>query len=865
MSLYVIQKTKINLNMLTSPIQHRLVLCIALILGASLLSGQENTCPPFSQGINEECKTDILPPKVNIYQYRTIDGRYNNLRHPNWGATQVPMRRKGKVAHYNNNDGHSIVDRGNPRMISNLLANQDGAIDSEGGLSALVFTFLQFIDHDITITEEDKAISVNIPVPTGDSFFDPNGTGQAIIPFHRTKAILGTGTLNKPRQNVNFISAWIDGSGVYGSDHERAAWLRSGEYGRLKSHQSPYGELLPCNTITGDCNESVDMQAPFMAGNRDRCGQPVKVFVAGDIRANEQVGLTIMHTLFSREHNRICELLKAKGHTNDEWNYQYARKLVGGMIQAITYEEVLPALGINFGTYRYKRNKRPDIFNEFATAAYRLGHTMVTDKLYLIDDNCDAGSVNIGCNEETIGVFGGASCLSQCGFENYENSLSLKNAFFNPSILANNGIDQVLRGLTTQTQQQIDTKIVGSIRNFLFGQPGQGGLDLAALNIQRGRDHGLPDYNTMRALYGLECISDFDEITTDEDTQDALAAAYGNVDNIDPWVGLLAEDHMSGKEVGPTLFRILRKQFNVIRSGDRFYFENDRMIRSYDKEMIRSTRLADIISRNTDIKSSNAFAASDCEMLPTYCDVSGMDSQEEWIKEVFISDDYNYSGNDGGYGNFSDQVIDLKQGNYEPVYLKAGYLKYRYVENWRIWIDFNKDGDYDDAGEQVFRGRRRKKAKGYLHIPASAQLGLTGMRISMSYYRQSDACESIQYGEIEDYTVNILPSSGNHRVDSENRPTQDVVALDDNTSLKVYPNPTTGPTTIQFYSNQDQKASLRIVHISGKEMYSSDLGIRAGENYIEIDCSLYPVGLYTAFIDFEKTGRKNTKLVVVRD
>lgn len=83
-----------------------------------------------------------------------------------------------------------------------------------------------------------------------------------------------------------------------------------------------------------------------MAGDTDRQGSKVKTFVAGDIRAAEQPGLTSLHTLFMREHNRLCDVLSQQGLTDDEEIYQIARKWVGGMIQSITYHEFLPALGI---------------------------------------------------------------------------------------------------------------------------------------------------------------------------------------------------------------------------------------------------------------------------------------------------------------------------------------------------------------------------------------------------------------------------------------------------------------------------------------------------------------------------------------
>src|SRR6185295_549731 len=132
----------------------------------------------------------------------------------------------------------------------------------------------------------------------------------------------------------------------------------------------------------------------------------------------------------------------------------------------------------------------------------------------------------------------------------------------------------VLKYLASDPSSEVDTKVVNSVRNFLFGPPGAGGLDLASLNIQRGRDHGLADYNSTRAAYGLKKVTSFDQITSDPVLAGKLKDLYGSVDNVDLWVGGLAEDHVRGGSLGPTFRRILIDQFTRTRDGDRFWFEN---------------------------------------------------------------------------------------------------------------------------------------------------------------------------------------------------------------------------------------------------------------------------------------------------
>jgi peroxidase len=142
--------------------------------------------------------------------------------------------------------------------------------------------------------------------------------------------------------------------------------------------------------------------------------------------------------------------------------------------------------------------------------------------------------------------------------------------------------------------------VVDDVRNFLFGAPGAGGFDLASLNIQRGRDHGLPAYNDAREEAGLARAADFADISSDPEVQARLAEAYGDPDAVDLWVGGLAEDPLPRSHLGPLFQRILVAQFEALRDGDRFWYR-----RSLDARALRdveSTRLSDVIRRNTPIR-----------------------------------------------------------------------------------------------------------------------------------------------------------------------------------------------------------------------------------------------------------------------
>src|SRR5262249_49362677 len=182
--------------------------------------------------------------------------------------------------------------------------------------------------------------------------------------------------------------------------------------------------------------------------------------------------------------------------------------------------------------------------------------------------------------------------------------LSLRDTFFNVEPIVQDGIEPFLRGMAAQGAENVDNQVVDEVRNFLFGPPGSGGLDLPSMNIQRGRDEGLPDYNTARTDFGLPRITSFAQITSNASLQAALQATwqatYGSVDNIDPWVGGLCEDHLPGAAVGPFFAAVLKNQFTRTRAGDRFWYENGQFS---DAELatIRGTTLASLIEQNTDI------------------------------------------------------------------------------------------------------------------------------------------------------------------------------------------------------------------------------------------------------------------------
>ncbi|MCA9472239.1 MAG: hypothetical protein MRJ96_15655 [Nitrospirales bacterium] len=519
--------------------------------------GSATSTHMFIAGLTLTTLLGLGASELHAFEPRSIDGTHNHLHNSEWGSTNTPLMRLMDADYADAQGTPSGATRPSARMISNIVVSQMQSTYNSKRATDFLWQWGQFIDHDIDLTESAHPNEpFDIPVPTGDRYFDPSATGTKIIPFVRSEYRPDS----SPRQQMNQITAFLDASMVYGSDPVRAQALRTNDgTGRLKMSA---GRFLPYN-IDGLPN----------AGGPDPT-----LFLAGDIRANEQIGLTAMHTLFVREHNRLANKIRKRHETltGDEI-YEKARRQVGALIQVITYNEFLPVLLGKHALRPYRGYRpwvNPSIANVFSTAAYRLGHSMLSPQLLRLKKN---------------------------GKPIQAGHLALRDAFFAPwRITDEGGIAPILRGLSQQQAQEIDPYVIDDVRNFLFGPPGSGGFDLASLNIQRGRDHGLPSYNDARIAMGLSPATTFADITSDTQLQQRLADAYISVEQVDLWVGGLAEDQYRQAMVGELFFAILTDQFERLRDGDRFWYQNafsPKRIARFNR-----TTLADVIRRNTPIK-----------------------------------------------------------------------------------------------------------------------------------------------------------------------------------------------------------------------------------------------------------------------
>jgi hypothetical protein len=588
--------------------------------------------------------------------FRSVDGRGNNERHPEWGKANTQYIRVGRA---NYADGKSQMVSGPPaRYISNRVFNDvNQNIFSENGVTQFAWTWGQFMDHDLGLRDERPDTAANIAFNANDPL-ETFTNSFGVIAFDRTPAALGTG-VTSTRQQINTISSFIDASNVYGVTDARLDWLRVGSNdgnptnngARLMLTDQRY---LPLAGARGNVATAPQMDLMGML-----TGRPDRAIVAGDVRANENIALTAMHTLFAREHNRIVAALPSR--LSEEEKFQIARRVVGAELQYITYTEFLPSLGVRLDRYQgYNNDVNPGLSQEFAVAGYR-AHSMIHGEF---EPSIPAGTYTAAqlAAFERQGI----------EFEADANVLviPLGVAFGNPSLLRDVGIGIFLPSLAAEAQYKNDEQIDNTLRSILFQVPKPGTdpagcgapvvnpncfsgvVDLGAIDIQRGRDHGLPTYNDMRRAYGLMPKQSFEDVTgesTDQfprdrlidarnaindpdildfvqlrdaagnvlpaDTDEAvvgirrttlaarLKAIYGDVDKMDAFVGVVSEKHVRGTEFGELQLAIWTKQFEAARDGDRFFYQNDPVLRSIEQNFRIDYQhtLSEIINMNTGV------------------------------------------------------------------------------------------------------------------------------------------------------------------------------------------------------------------------------------------------------------------------
>ncbi|XP_033967231.1 peroxidasin isoform X1 [Pseudochaenichthys georgianus] len=540
-------------------------------------------------------------------KYRSHDGTCNNLQHPMWGASLTAFVRLLKSVYDNGfnlprgatgqlHNGHSLPL---PRLVSTFMMGTE-TITPDDRYTHMLMQWGQFLDHDMdsTVTALSQSrfsdgqlctqVCTNDP-PCYPIQFPPNDprqlrSGARCMFFVRSSPVCGSGMTSLlmnsvyPREQINQLTSYIDASNVYGSSRHESEEIRdlASQRGLLRQ---------------GIIQRTGKPLLPFASGPPTECMKdenesPIPCFLAGDHRANEQLGLTAMHTLWFREHNRIAtELLRLNPHWDGDTIYHEARKIVGAQMQHITYSHWLPKILGDAGmklmdTYTgYNPNMNTGILNAFATAAFRFGHTLINPILYRLDE--DFQPIPQG-------------------------HISLHRAFFSPFRIVNEGgIDPLLRGLFgVAGKMRVSTQLVNTeLTERLFSMVHAVALDLAAMNIQRGRDHGIPPYNDYRTFCNLSSAQTFDDLRNEiknPTVREKLQRLYGTPLNIDLFPALMAEDLVPGSRLGPTLMCLLATQFKRLRDGDRFWYENAGVFSPAQLTQLKQASLTRVLCDNGD-------------------------------------------------------------------------------------------------------------------------------------------------------------------------------------------------------------------------------------------------------------------------
>ncbi|XP_075222518.1 salivary peroxidase/catechol oxidase-like [Lycorma delicatula] len=539
-------------------------------------------------------------PQTSVCQaskYRSADGSCNNLNQDRWGRAGTALQRilPPKYGDGVNSPRTKLTngaDLPSARIVSVLFA-QDKDLPSSN-YTLMVMQWGQFLDHDLTHTPISKGQSgsgisccrdgkilpddlrhpdcFTIDLPRNDHIFSP--FGERCMEFVRSLPAPRPECNFGPREQMNQVTGILDGSNIYGSNLDHQRLLREFRGGQLKTQNVRGKQMLPANP--DECSSE---------DNRLSC------FRAGDGRVNEQLQLALMHTIWMREHNRVAkELQLLHPEWSDEALFQEARRIVVAEMQHITYNEFLPIILSSEYTDKFELSPRdsgwtklydaslnPGITNVFATAAFRFGHSLIQSHLH------------------GYGRFG-----------NVRENVTLSKQHFNPFILYQEGaVDDFVRGLSTQSSQKFDRFFTKEVTDHLFQGDLDFGLDLVALNIQRGRDHGLPPYNDWREVCGLPKAKTWQDLTAYMDGQSIqkLQSIYGSVDEIDLFIGGVAEKPKSGAILGPTFVCLVGDQFARLRRGDSFFYEEGGQTSSFTEsqlEQLKHTSLSRILCDNSD-------------------------------------------------------------------------------------------------------------------------------------------------------------------------------------------------------------------------------------------------------------------------
>nr|XP_022289209.1 myeloperoxidase-like [Crassostrea virginica] len=548
--------------------------------GMSIADLQAND--DYQSSFNEQLCAETLP-SCDLYRkspYRSATGMCNNLQKTTWGmALQAHARYLPAVYDDGYNSPRQRGQNGDPlpspRVISNQVLSGESVTPADNQRNLILFTYGQFIDHDLTFTpiavgsdgshleccgkDQSDSECLGIEIPAGDTRFS-----STCMDFSRSIPVAFNGGCSIGyREQLNRLSSYIDGGMIYGDSKSFNENL-SGKLGLLRTSD---GELLPSGGI---CQTS---------DSADFCQ------LAGDERVNEAPSLSGLHVVFLRLHNMIARGIRKETKYSSQEVFLETKKIVGAIIQQVTYGEYLPVLlgkkirknlGLDLHSRGYWRgydpNVNPTVKNVIATAALRYGHSQIPPEF---------------------------------GYKTREfattATFKTEDVLMDPHMVVTqqgSNIPDLARFLLTTPARKVDRQVEDAVRNELFRDANGLTFDLMSFNIQRGRDHALPSYNAWRKWCGLPVAGSFSELVDhNDDAKSRLENTYEHVNDIDVFVGGITETPRDDALVGPLFECLLGRQFRDIKCGDRYWYERRGVegFRTGELQEIRKLTLSKIL------------------------------------------------------------------------------------------------------------------------------------------------------------------------------------------------------------------------------------------------------------------------------
>uniref|UniRef100_A0A8C7NUL3 NAD(P)H oxidase (H2O2-forming) n=1 Tax=Oncorhynchus mykiss TaxID=8022 RepID=A0A8C7NUL3_ONCMY len=522
------------------------------------------------------------------WEVQRYDGWYNNLAYHSRGTVGSPLVRL-LPARYSDGVLQPLQEPQlpNPRKLSDVMARGHSGLPSAHNQTVLSVFFGYHLMFEILDSRPPGCPPefMYIPVPEGDPVFDPHRTGRVLLPFQRGPWDKHSSqSPNNPRTQVNLVTAWLDGSSIYGPSSSWSDALRSFTGGLLAS-----GEQLDMPKRSGSTSLMWSAADPSTGQHG-----PEGLYELGNAWGNENVFTMAEGIVWFRYHNYIASRLSEKHSSwSDEDLFQNARKTVIATFQNIAFYEWLPGFLWEKTMIPYQGYQKfvdPGISPEFQAAAIRFASTMAPPGVYMRNRTCHF--------QKVVNIDGSTS-----------SAIRMCNSFWNrqnPNLKSGQDIDHLIMGMASQIAEREDHMVVEDLRDYMYGPLRFSRSDLVALTVQRGRDFGLPSYNQVREGLGLAPVGRWGDINPQLNITNPQVCSElltynlydGDISKLELFPGGLLE---SVDGPGQVFSSIILDQFNRIRNGDRFWFENTQngLFTAEELQALRTTTFHDVIAAVT--------------------------------------------------------------------------------------------------------------------------------------------------------------------------------------------------------------------------------------------------------------------------